>query len=252
MIDSGRLYLLISFGLHLGVFATLFFIKGPQVPELTSRRVVIEFSQQARRIQPQSFAAAQESPRLPEMETGELSDSLKLEGPKTLSLPAAKTQVSAATEAAEPASGGRVEVPEVREPLLPRRPGDFPLPSPGEMLSREIETPSAASAEEALDGGITSTGALEWKGKERKLLKTARIEFPEILLEQGLEVDVEALFEVAASGQVIDVDIRRSSGYASVDRAVEKALFSYLFDSSDETAVDLGKIQFRFRLERRD
>jgi TonB family protein len=84
------------------------------------------------------------------------------------------------------------------------------------------------------------------------LLKTAGITFPDILLEEGLEVDVVAGFTVAANGQVIEVDIIHSSGYPSVDTAVQRALRSYLFEPSADSSEDVGQIQVRFRLERGD
>ncbi|MBN1835339.1 MAG: TonB family protein, partial [Spirochaetales bacterium] len=75
-------------------------------------------------------------------------------------------------------------------------------------------------------------------------------EFPEVLLQEGQEVDVEATFKVAPNGQVTQVEIIRSSGYSTVDRAVERALADYLFEASAGEQEDTGRIQFRFRLER--
>ena len=61
-----------------------------------------------------------------------------------------------------------------------------------------------------------------------------------------------AEFTVAANGQVVKVDILRSSGYGSVDSAVERALYSYLFERSADSSEDVGRVQVRFRLERGD
>ena len=82
------------------------------------------------------------------------------------------------------------------------------------------------------------------------MLKTAGISFPDILLDEGQEVEVVAVFTVAANGQVVEVDILRSSGYATVDTAVQRALYSYLFESSADSSEDVGQVQYRFRLER--
>ena len=60
---------------------------------------------------------------------------------------------------------------------------------------------------------------------------------------------MEAAFIVAPSGQVTSVVITRSSGFASVDREVEQALRDALFAESSQE--DSGRIQFRFRLERK-
>ncbi len=71
---------------------------------------------------------------------------------------------------------------------------------------------AAAAAETAADpaaaletAGYTPTTALEWKAGGRTLLLPPRLGFPELLLEKGLEVDVEAAFVVAPSGQVTRV-----------------------------------------------
>jgi TonB family protein len=63
-------------------------------------------------------------------------------------------------------------------------------------------------------------------------------------------VDVVAAFAVAPNGQVTRVEIMRSSGFASVDRAVVQALHNALFDASPGDAEDQGRISFHFRLER--
>jgi TonB family protein len=121
---------------------------------------------------------------------------------------------------------------------------------PAQLPVKELATPPALT--QAEESGFTEAGALEWRGRERKLLKTAGITFPDILLEEGLEVDVVAGFTVAANGQVIEVDIIHSSGYPSVDTAVQRALRSYLFEPSADSSEDVGQIQVRFRLERGD
>ena len=64
------------------------------------------------------------------------------------------------------------------------------------------------------------------------------------------DVDVEAVFTVAPNGTVVRVEIVRSSGYAAVDREVEKTLLAYLFEPAPEGSEDSGSVQFRFRLER--
>ncbi len=247
MRENYRLYLLISLVIHLCLFLLLFLLKGPQAPEPVSRRVVIEFSPPLERSSP---AVKPEQTRLPDLEPRELAGSLKMEGPKTLSVPGAGAAAAPLQESRD-IGGDRLRYTVTEKPVLPNRSISVAPPRPEELLAREIET-SAPASPLPEENGITRTGALEWKGRERKLLKTAGIPFPDILLEEGLEVDVAAVFSVAPSGQVIEVDIVRSSGYASVDRAVERAVLSYLFEASDDTGTDVGEIHYRFRLERSD
>jgi TonB family protein len=246
MRENYRLYLLVSLAIHLCLVLLLFLMKGPQAPELIPRRVVIKFSSPLER---SPSAVSPEQTRLPDLEPRELAGSLQMQGPKTLSVPGTGAAAVPFQELRD-IGGDRLRYTVEEKPVLPKRSISVAPPRPEELLAREIETHAPPSP--PAENGNTRAGALEWKGRERKLLKTAGIPFPDILLEEGLEVDVAAVFSVAPSGQVIEVDILRSSGYASVDRAVERALLSYLFEASDETSTDVGKIQYRFRLERSD
>ena len=247
MRENYRLYLLVSLAIHLCLVLLLFLLKGPQAPELIPRRVVIKFAPPLER---SPLAVSAEQTRLPDLEPRELAGSLQMQGPKTLSVPGTGAAAAALHELRD-TGGDRLRYTVEEKPVLPKRSIAVAPPRPEELLAREIGTlaPPSPLPEE---NGITRAGALEWKGRERKLLKTAGIPFPDILLDEGLEVDVAAVFSVAPSGQVIEVDIVRSSGYASVDRAVERALLSYLFEASDGTRTDVGEIQYRFRLERSD
>ena len=116
------------------------------------------------------------------------------------------------------------------------------------MIAVLRQEPPIGDNEPEAAGYIPST-ALEWKAGGRSLLLRPRLRYPELLLEKGLEVDVEADFVVAPNGQVASVQITRSLGFASVDREVEQALRDALFAESSQE--DSGRIQFRFRLERK-
>lgn len=249
MRENYRLYFLISLGLHAGILLLLLLIEGPRLPEPTTRRVVIRFTD---RPLPRRSAGAPQQHLLPDLDTRELAHSLQLEGPRVLSLPGSRMSTRPQTSASGDRERAVFSASEA--PLLPGKSFTVPVPTIDQLIgpedrgSKAVRSPTAKPAGQ--DSGFMQPGALEWKGRERNLLKMARVAFPEILLEEGLEVDVEALFTVASSGQVIDVEIVRSSGYASVDRAVERALLSYLFEQSADADNDLGQIQFRFRLER--
>jgi TonB family protein len=257
MTENIRLYFLISLGFHLCLILLLFLMKGPRVAEVVPRRVVIEFSRSRERTPP--VIAPQ--PRLPDLAPQELAESLKMQGPRTLAMPGTKPAVD--PQQLEFTRGGeRIAYAAREEPLLPgpSSPAAAPI-LPAQLLAEELELPPAAALEDGAsvgdgesseDGGYTEEGALEWRGRERKLLKTAGISFPDILLEKGMEVDVVAGFTVAANGQVVEVDIIRSSGYASADTAVQRALYSYLFEPSADSSDDSGQIQVRFRRERGD
>jgi len=253
MTENIRPFFLISLGFHLCLIILLFLMRGPRVTEVVPRRVVIEFSQRSERTLP---AMASEQEGLPDPAPQELAESLKMEGPGSLAMPGTRSPVDSPQPQLS-RGGERLAFTAMQEPLLPQpiSPAAAPV-LPAQLLARELESPPApVPAEEGgntKDGGYSQAGELEWRGRERKLLKTAGITFPDILLEEGLEVDVVAVFTVAANGQVIDVDIVRSSGYATVDTAVQRALSSYLFEPSGDPSKDVGQIQVRFRLERGD
>jgi len=254
MTENIRPYFLISLGFHLCLLILLLLMKGPQVTEVVPRRVVIEFSQRRERTLP---AAAPQQTRLPHLAPQEMAESLKMQGPRTLSMPGTKPAVDVPPRPELSRGGERLTYAISEEPLLPSPSSPAVAPRlPEQFVTRELESaPELPPSEEGglhEEGGFSESGALEWRGRERKLLKTAGISFPDILLEEGLEVDVVAAFTVAANGQVTEVDIVRSSGYASVDTAVQRALYSYLFEPSDDSSEDVGQIQVRFRLERGD
>ena len=259
MTENVRPYFLISLVFHLCLVLLLFLIKGPRVEEAAARRVVIEFSQAREQPLP---AVAPEQTRLPDLAPKEFAESLKMQGPKTLALPGTKSTVDSPrpefSRAAE-----RLTYAATEKPLAPAASSPDAAPQlPAQLFTKELADPSAvlpvepgesAREEERSEaGGFSEAGALEWIGRERKLLKSAGITFPNILLEEGLEADVVAVFTVAANGQVIAVDITRSSGYASVDTAVQRAVKGYLFEPSADSSEDVGQIQYRFRLERGD
>jgi TonB family protein len=254
MTENFRLYLLISLAFHLCLVLVLFLMKGPRLTEVVPRRVVIEFTQGRERTL-QTIAPQQT--RLPDLAPQELVESLKMQGPKTLAMPGTQSVVDVPPQPEFAGRDERLSYLPTEKPLLPdpAPPAAAPL-LPAQLLAEEmVNTPALIPVEDEEpfeDGGYTEAGALEWRGRERKLLKTPGISFPDVLLEEGLEVDVVAVFTVAPNGQVIEVDIVRSSGYATVDTAVQRALYSYLFEPSADSNEDVGQIQYRFRLERGD
>ncbi|GAH29547.1 unnamed protein product [marine sediment metagenome] len=146
----------------------------------------------------------------------------------------------------------RISYPRTDDQLLPEISGKVPIASSEDIFAQVMAEIGKDDIQKPAESGITQPDELEWKGKERKLIKKPDPQFPDILLQEGQEVDVKALFTVAPTGQVIRVEIIQSSGYTMVDRAVERALFDYFFEESHSDTNDFGAIQFHFRLERLD
>ncbi len=233
-------YLAFSLAAHAVLLLLLLFWRLPPEPEIPPKKVLLEFRRPA--------PASQPAARLPA-------------GPRRavpgLGLP----------------EGGRLAMPTATSPSgsssnlaaaqneLPRRPLDSParaavptgaaaMPTARQLL-RGLAAGAAGSRQEVPlePSGYMQATALEWKEGERTQLQQPRVRFSALLLEKGLEVDVEADFVVAPNGQVASVQITRSSGFASVDREVEQALRDALFSESSQE--DSGRIRFRYRLERK-
>jgi len=232
-------YLLFSLIAHGGLLLTLLLWRIPPEPEPAQRRVELVFGRPApgRRTAARQ-KQAQALPGLPVPEGRALSPPpARAGGGKAVLLP----------EAPRSLPGAPPRVSEAR--------GTAALPTAAQVLRGLLPEPAAAPAPSAVSeapaepAGYTPATALEWNEGERTLLRRPRLRFPQLLLDKGLEVDVEAAFVVAPDGQVIRVQITRSSGFASVDREVEQALRDALF--AESSREDAGRIQFRFRLERK-
>ena len=57
---------------------------------------------------------------------------------------------------------------------------------------------------------------------------------------------------VTPLGQVIDVEITRSSGYIEIDAAVESALINCVYSRIEGKKNQIGTVYYRFPLEKRD
>lgn len=154
--------------------------------------------------------------------------------PEALSLTSSERPRPAAPAAAS-------AIPAPSEALRGLQPAGTQVPAP---------LPAEASIAAAAAGGIEPSTALEWEGKERTLLRGPDIRFPDLLLDKGLEADVEASYVILSNGQVARVQITRSSGFASVDRTVQQALGNVLF--AEAAGEEAGRIHIRFRLERKN
>ena len=251
-------YFLVSLGVHLALLLTLVLLKGPQVPEIRQRRVVVELSRRRELPERPQTGRQPTPPGAPAPDTRPAAGSLDLSGPRTLAVPVGPAPEQTPPARSRPVEVGRAALASAPRPeaaVAPAPQVRVAAPSPEEILA-DMPVPGAAAGRQDAVGrdspvrGYPDAGALEWGGRERKVLKAARPEFPQVLVREAQEVDVEAAFWVARSGQVTRVEITGSSGYSTVDRAVERALFNYLFEPSPVEQEDTGRIRFRFRLER--
>jgi outer membrane biosynthesis protein TonB len=129
----------------------------------------------------------------------------------------------------------------------PVPPESLPVPSAQDVLA---DVASASATAEAT--GAPSGTQLGWEGMPRRLIRKRTPEFPTVLSAMGQEIEGEARISVAPSGIVTRVEITRSSGYIEIDASMEAALRDYLFSRVDGRIETVGKVHFRYRLEKQD
>ncbi len=236
MINRNIYYLGLSFVIHLCFFLVIWILKAPTPPQLKEHRVLLSFIE-----------------REPETHLQPSEYRISMKGEQTASVPIPVQSIFKDLSYYSMPE----RIPQARplrrsiELSVPDIPQDLLLPS-SDMIIAQVLEEIKVNPNKMSENTILKDAELEWSGNERKLLKKAVLDFPEILLQEGQDVDVEAMFTVAPTGQVIEVLITQSSGYILVDRAVERALSDYLFEESTDGRRDTGKIKFLFRLERLD
>jgi protein TonB len=86
-----------------------------------------------------------------------------------------------------------------------------------------------------------------------KLVKKARVEYPEDLRKRGIEGRVYLRVLVDTTGRVGDVQVLRSSGYPEMDSAAIRAAWQYKFEPAMEDGRKVRawvNIPFLFKLAR--
>jgi TonB family protein len=133
------------------------------------------------------------------------------------------------------------------------------FPRPQDILGDIPGSDESAQARPQSSGSIEPSGnpasqaeRIGWNGQGRKLIRRRDPGFPQSLSASGQEVECEARIIVAPNGNVVHVEITKSSGYTEVDASVESALRDYLFSRGETRKEAVGTIRFRFRLEKRD
>ena len=243
-------YLSISLAVHAALAVLFLLLRAPQPLQSQERRVILEFSPLDReRILLRDSVPSREAARRPNQEIGQ----------RGVLVPAFDSGGEIVAPVPEPAGNIHVAGESERLPTVQER-----LPAP-EPASPEVVLPEAAGVlDRVLSRVKDSQGGrpdrkqpageteLIWRGSGRRLLQQGDLSFPEILVREGQEVDVEASFLVSPDGRVTEIEITRSSGYILVDRAIERALLEYLFEGSATGETEAGLIRFRFRLEMPD
>jgi TonB family protein len=126
-------------------------------------------------------------------------------------------------------------------------------PSTREVLDSLPPVSVVASAAARADAASAApTVKVEWTGTPRTLIREKKLPFPAILSTTGQEAEVVARITVSPLGQVIDVEITRSSGYTEIDAAVELALRQCLYARIEGKQNQIGTVYYRFPLEKRD
>jgi TonB family protein len=172
-----------------------------------------------------------------------------------------------------PAPAARIAVPPTASrdtALLPsslgaaagKKPAVIPrAPAPADVLAdmtalTERQGAAGTDAPEAAPVRAPAPAVVEqelgWEGPGRTLLRRVEPRFPDRFSVSGVEADCEARIVVSPGGNVVRVEITRSSGYIEIDRNVEAALRQFLFSRADSGSDATGMVRFRFRLDRRE
>ncbi len=257
-------YLAASLILHLGVLLVFMFLKVPEPPRLKERRVVINFTREP--IKTPSNLRPEGDQAVPGMESqSRPAPGRAILDPDKLPVPGGVNarQAIKPMQVVEREEIGAPRLESQAPVFLPNLEAPPAVPFSEDRLQLELEwvlslvRKDLDPEDQLSSGGITGPGALEWRDRARKLLRKGTLEFPEVLKDEGREVDVGLRFAVTAVGQVIQVEIVQSSGYVAVDRAVVRAVSDYRFealpaDTQGSDDIDYGLIRFFFRLEHSD
>jgi TonB family protein len=235
-------YVGLSLAVHAGLAVLFLLLRAPQPAQTEESRVILQFQpvdmplSRARQARPQTAAAsAGRGVLVPFFPPGE-DIAAPAPGPADGTAAAGSSRRIAAENPAAPAPPDRLVTPALPDPAAVLEQVRAQAADPG---AKETAAPSGESE-------------LVWSGSGRRLLRQGNLRFPDILLQEGQEVDVEASFLVSPEGRVTKIEITRSSGYIIVDRAIERALSEYLFEGSATGEMESGLIRFHFRLERVD
>jgi TonB family protein len=96
------------------------------------------------------------------------------------------------------------------------------------------------------------TSSILWKeGSNRKIISLPEIEYPLLYRKKGIQGKVLLAIEVNGAGNIVSIDILRSSGYPKLDIVARKAISKAVFNekpSMTENAIDQGEIEVKFEL----
>ena len=100
----------------------------------------------------------------------------------------------------------------------------------------------------------TSRSEIRWHGNsKRKALYLPKPSYPKYYRQKGIQGEVLLLVEISSKGEVIQVQVLKSSGYPKLDilakNAARKAKFSFR-SSQYRNQVDIGEIKYSFTLVR--
>ncbi len=130
---------------------------------------------------------------------------------------------------------------------LPGIPPKIPSPVKGGIPSF---VPSAGS-EEAGTGkgaGVQGPVGITFKGLgTRRPERAPQPTYPREMEEKGIEGEGRVRIYVAATGEVLDVEIIRTSGWRAFDKEIHNTLLKWRFSSIDEPEVKTYEGEFYFR-----
>jgi len=83
---------------------------------------------------------------------------------------------------------------------------------------------------------------------KRGILRSVKPTYPEWAEKQGVRGEVVLKFWVLSGGEVANIEILRTSGWAELDECAAKALKKWRFQPIEKEVIQWGKIPFKFEL----
>lgn len=140
--------------------------------------------------------------------------------------------------------------------FIPGSPIDVGLPakiaSPvyGQIPSFTPSTGTEKEGKSAITGKEASPIRFRGLGT-RRIEREVYPRYPEEMERKGIEGEGEVMVYVAPSGEVLNVEITKTSGWTAFDEAVRNALYNYRFSSIREDVVKKYPADFKFTFRKK-
>lgn len=133
-------------------------------------------------------------------------------------------------------------------PTSSKLPPKMISPVQGELPSFTPSMGTEETGEPGASGGKTPPIQFEGLGT-REILRSPHPDYPEEMQKRGVEGGGEVRVHVAPSGEVMDVEILKTSGWPAFDGEIRSTLYRWKFSPIEQEIVKQYPGQFKFSLK---